>query len=169
MRRAGGALRRAFRVVLASVRPQRHFLQAQLQRYYGIPFVDRGLTRDGCDCWGLVRLVILEQTGIKLPAYPEISPGASLTKLRTILAAADGPEWLEIHPGQEKPFDVVLMKGIVLHDGTRHQRPIHIGCVIEPGTLIHIEQGSDVTVIDYLSHPRMKHRIAGFYRHHKLA
>lgn len=140
-----------------------------VSQYFGIPFIDRGLTRDGCDCWGLVRLVILESTGVKLPEYPEISQGASLTKLRTILAAADGPEWSEINAGNERAFDVVLMKGIVLHDGKRHQRPIHIGCVIAPGMLIHIEQGSDVTVVDYRTHPRMKHRITGFYRHRRLS
>lgn len=149
--------------------PGRRFLQAQLQRYYGIPFIDRGLTRDGCDCWGLCRLVILEQTGIKLPEYPEIDGGATLAKLRTIIAAADGPEWIEIPAGQERAFDVGLMKGIVLHDGKRHQRPIHIGCVVESGTLIHIEEGCEVTVVDYRSHPRIRHRITGFYRHHKLA
>ena len=140
-----------------------------VSRYFGIPFIDRGLTRDGCDCWGLVRLVILEQTGVKLPGYPEIGRGATLAKLRTIFAAADGPEWLEMHPAQETAFDVVLMKGLVEHEGSKHQRPIHIGCVVEPGTLIHIEEGCEVTVVDYRSHPRVTHRVTGFYRHHKLA
>ena len=149
--------------------PVRKFLHAQLHRYYGIPFLDRGLTRDGCDCWGLARLIILEQTGIKLPAYPELEPGASLAKLRKITVETSGPEWIEIAPGSERAFDVALMKGIVLHDGKRHQRPIHIGCVVTPGTLIHIEIGNEVTVVDYRSHPRMKHRISGFYRHRKLA
>jgi hypothetical protein len=140
-----------------------------VSRYYGIPFIDRGLTRDGCDCWGLVRLVIMEQTGVRLPEYPEIGRGATLSKLRAILAAADGPEWLEVDPGQEKAFDVVLMRGLVEHDDRKHQRPIHIGCVVTPGTLIHIEDGCEVTVVDYRSHPRMKHRLTGFYRHWKLA
>ena len=37
-------------------------------RYIGIPFRDRGLARDGADCWGLARIVYLERFGIALPA-----------------------------------------------------------------------------------------------------
>lgn len=155
--------------MLARPQTERRFLQAQLQRYYGIPFVDRGLTRDGCDCWGLARLCILEQTGIKLPEYPEIGAGANLQKLRAITAAAEGPEWIEIAAGDERAFDLVLLKGQLEHEGRKHSRPIHVGCVVAPGTLIHIEAGSEVSVVDYRAHPRMKHRVTGFYRYHKLA
>lgn len=133
--------------------------------YIGIPFVDRGLTRDGCDCWGLFRLIVLEQSGLKLPEYPDIAAGASLAKLRAIIAASEGPDWIEVGAGEERALDCVLMRGLIEHDGHRHSRPIHMGCVVEPGTLIHIEAGAGVTVVDYRRDMRVKNRVSNFYRY----
>ena len=48
-------------------------------RYVGIPFVDGGRGIDGLDCWGLFLLVYLEQFGIELPSYGEISAMDLLT------------------------------------------------------------------------------------------
>src|SRR5512134_1374594 len=37
--------------------------------YVGIPYLDHGAARSGCDCWGLVRLIYRERTRIELPSY----------------------------------------------------------------------------------------------------
>ncbi len=39
-----------------------------VMRYIGIPYEDRGRTTEGCDCYGFVRLVLLDM-GIELPLY----------------------------------------------------------------------------------------------------
>lgn len=133
--------------------------------YLGIPFRDRGLTRAGCDCWGLYRMIVLERAGVALPEYPDIPAGASLEKLETILAAAGGADWNQVAVGAERPLDCVLMKGLIVHGGAKHVAEIHIGCVVAPGTLIHIERGCEVTLADYRNHPRVKRRVVGFFRH----
>jgi cell wall-associated NlpC family hydrolase len=130
-----------------------------------IPFKERGCDYHGCDCWGLVRLILLEQQNIELPTYSEVEEGANLQKLKAIGGAALSEQWEEITKGDERAFDVVLMKGQIEHEGSKYSRPIHIGCVVKPGMLIHIELGSEVSVVDYRNHPRVKHRVVGFYRY----
>lgn len=138
------------------------------EEYLGIAFEDRGLTREGLDCWGLVRLILIEQCGIVLPEYSGIGAGETLQKFRTIRQEALRAEWTEIQPLNEKQYDVVLMRGQFSHEGTKHSRPIHIGCVVCPGTLVHIEMGSRVSVVNYRTHIKVRSRVVSFYRHARL-
>jgi cell wall-associated NlpC family hydrolase len=133
--------------------------------YLRIPFVDRGSGFAGCDCFGLVKLAFYAQRGIVLPDYPEIAPGDNPAKFREIIREAQGPTWQEIPPGEEQPFDVVLMRGIVQVEGRRAGRPIHVGLVVQPGRLIHIEEGPGVTIGDYRHMPGLKNRVISFYRY----
>lgn len=134
--------------------------------YIGIPFRDRGASHQGCDCWGLCDLLYRELCGIVLPDYSAIPPGANIAKLKAIMAAAAGNDWVGVLPGSEREFDVVLMRGVMKDDGGRlHSRPIHIGLVVQPGRLIHVEARTGVSVVDYRTHPAIKCRVAGFYRY----
>ena len=38
-------------------------------KYIGIPFVDYGRDEDGCDCWGLAKMVFMDIHGTELPDY----------------------------------------------------------------------------------------------------
>lgn len=135
------------------------------ESYLSIPFRDRGDDRKGCDCWGLIRLVYREQLGIDLPAYENVGTGQDVEKIEQILEGHSGPEWKEISSGDEKAFDGILMKGLIRVKGKAHMGEIHMGIVVEPGKILHIEHGKNVTIGNYISDRRLKHRIVGFFRY----
>lgn len=136
-------------------------------KYLNIPFLERGLTHAGCDCWGLYRLILMEQANIQLPEWIDIQPGADAAKVETILANANSPQWELINPGYEQKFDVVLMRGLVedKNNDRKHSAPIHIGCVVTSDILIQIERGSGVTIGNYKTHFKIRRRVVGFYRY----
>lgn len=133
--------------------------------YLGIPFKDRGASRDGADCWGLVSVIFRERLGISLPLYPEVESVRDPAMFRTFVRESKGEQWEEIPAGSEQPYDVVLMRGVVEAEGRKASRPIHVGCVVQPGRLIHTEQGVGVSIVNYRTHPSVKHRVIAFYRY----
>jgi cell wall-associated NlpC family hydrolase len=126
-----------------------------LDRFVGIPFADKGRTFDGCDCWGLVRLVLAELRGIALPSYSEQYVAAEDRRALSELIAGELGPWREVPDGSEQPFDAVLMR-----EG-RFAR--HIGLVIAPGRLLHVEQGR-TSCIERYRDGVIRPRVVGFYR-----
>lgn len=136
------------------------------EQYLKIPFRDRGATRSGCDCWGLLVLILAEQRGIVIPDYAdEVEAGDWKTKMREITTRAEsGAQWAPVEAGAEQPFDGVLMRGQYRDDGRLRSRPVHVGLVLEPGRLIHAEAGAGVTIVDYRRDPSIRCRLISFYR-----
>lgn len=142
-----------------------------VNKYIGIPFVDSGRTIDGCDCWGLVRLVLLEEAGIAVESYGECST-KDLHKIAKLFDKDSKMEpWRTIDIGSERKFDLVLMKGLSSHDRPRAV-DLHVGIVTQPGWLLHIEDTTDSVhmcfragVVGGRPHPAIARRVAGVYRH----
>jgi cell wall-associated NlpC family hydrolase len=123
--------------------------------YVGIPYVDRGRDRAGCDCYGLVRLVLAELRGVELPSFVERYQTEADRAERARLIAGELEPWQPVEIGAEQPFDGVLMRAGRLLS--------HIGLVVAPGRLLHVSEGED-SRIDRYSVPPLSHRVAGFYR-----
>jgi cell wall-associated NlpC family hydrolase len=129
-----------------------------LREYIGIPFRERGRDREGCDCWGLVRLVLAERFGVLLPSFDGYGSVRDRERIRALIED-DLPAWTEVG-GRERAGDVVLLRV--------GGRPLHVGLVISPGTMLHIEAGIDACLERYDRLPWCR-RVLGVYRHRELA
>lgn len=137
-------------------------MTAVLSGYVGIPFVDHGRTRVGCDCWGLVRLVHAERWGIDLPLYGETSATELLAVARHIRAAVRSRDWIDVSAAPRRAGDVVLMKRALV-DGPAW----HLGIMRDDRHVLHTEAGVDSHFVP-LDDVSLRHRIVGFRRHRCL-
>ena len=77
--------------------------------YINISFLDHGRSKEGCDCWGLARIIYKEQLDIDLPLlldYKDTKDGFSISNLYK----EQRPKWIEISKGQEQPYDILVFK-----------------------------------------------------------
>lgn len=129
--------------------------------YIGLPWQDRGLTRAGIACWGLVRLVYAERLGLDVPDYAaEVVSLAERAEVAAVFAGGTvaGP-WAAVPEGDAREFDVVVFR--------RAGLDAHVGIITEPGRMLHITSGQDSAVIDYTA-GRWAPRLSGTYRHESM-
>lgn len=140
-------------------------------QYIGTPFVDKGRTRDGVDCWGMCRLVLTEQFGIELPDYANAYSDAHDHESVAVAVQAglrDG--WTEIDRDREAPRcgDLLVIKIAM--------RPWHCGLMVTPERFLHCptqqERGTGREIgsscVERLDNVMFRNRIEGIYRHASL-
>lgn len=125
-----------------------------LDAYVGLPFLERGRDRGGCDCWGLLRLVYRDCLGIDLPSYGDRYETTQDAAGLQALITGELEPWRLV--GLETALDAVLLSegGIIRH----------VGVVERPGLLLHVENGSTAVIEPYRT-GRLKRRVVGFYRY----
>lgn len=140
---------------------------AWTRRYIGIPFLDGGREREeGLDCWGLLWLVEREVFGTRVPSFAGDYGDTQDHARIAALIEANLPGWLPVvEPGlesglccfgAERPGDGVLLR--------RRGRPLHVGVVVAPARMLHIEAGT-ASVLDRYDGLKERHRVLGIYRH----
>lgn len=127
-----------------------------IAQYVGIPFVDRGRGHEGCDCWGLVKLVLAEQFGIDAKDYGT-SCNETEACARTMAEEARASQWLKV--AQPVAGDVILLR--------QQGLACHVGLVVGPGQMLHTEKHRGAVVENFMR-PHWRSRIEGFYRHHTV-
>lgn len=124
--------------------------------YIGLPFKEHGRDRQGVDCWGLVRLVLGEEFGIRLPSYADGYASTEDAEDIGRLVRGEMAPWRDVSHAEEQPGDVVLMRLM--------NQPMHVGLVVGAGWMLHIEEGIDACLERYDS-AKWRRRVLGIYRY----
>ena len=125
-------------------------------KYVGIPFINRGRTRDGLDCWGLVRLIYEQERQIILPSYLDLYQHTQQQKTITqAIAVHKTDEWREVE--NPKEFDVMLLK--------MAGYPMHVAVCTKPGYMIHCSEGAGTVHQQYGTMLWPRSKISGFFCH----
>lgn len=148
-------------------------------RYIGVPFLKRGFDFSGWHCWGMIWRAYRDEAAIELQQYAPLSADDIVAAARTMRRAKALPPWCHIaslEPGESsqalavrarralllRAFDVVeMLTGDAAADG-------HVGLMIGPRRLIHVEVDCSTVKVDLLD-PTIEWRVTGFYRHEALA
>lgn len=134
---------------------------AALDDFIGLPFRDHGRDRDGCDCWGGVRLVLRELRGIVLPDYGGGYHG-TMDCDGIGVAIRDGLVRDFVPVARPQAFDLVIFN--------LAGKPWHVGLVVAPWRFLHWPQPDDngndgSSRIARYTDRIWARRVEGFYRH----
>jgi len=127
--------------------------------YIGIPFAEHGRTREGCDCWGLVRLVLGERWRIWLPSFSESYRDTDDREAIEALLAEERVAWRRISGPFFHEGDVVLLRV--------GGRAMHLGLIVGFPWMLHVERGIDAAC-DRLDGLRWARAVDSVWRHPEM-
>lgn len=123
--------------------------------YVGIPFASGGRDKNGCDCYGLVRLVLAEQYGLNLPLLNgDYTNALNIAETKRLfcenipLLCGD-----RIPAPEEKAVALLRMNG----------RLCHVALYAGSGYIIHARHKVGV-ICERLSSPCLAGCVEGWYR-----
>ena len=104
-----------------------------VKNYVGIPFVSGGRDRSGCDCYGLVRLVLEEQFKYRLPLLDlGYKNACSLDEMEPVLKE-QLPLLAGERIGKAEPGSVAVIRFA--------GRPSHVGLFVDGEYILHTLDG----------------------------
>lgn len=129
------------------------------QKYVGIPFRSNGRNFEGCDCYGLVRLVLQNEYDICLPEFNLYSNALdcheTVNLFKNFVPIICGSK---ISKPEEKSVCLVKTMGGLLS---------HVGIYAGDGFILHTRNKTGA-VCERISSPFFTGRIEGWYHVHKI-
>lgn len=117
--------------------------------YVGIPYLSKGSSFMGADCYGLFRLIKAMQENVKIPEY-EYDSAEDMESIETAMIAR--LTWTK----HEKPAEGMLV--IINIAG----QPVHCGYVLDENNMLHSLKGHN-SAIERFTSKKWKDRVEGFY------
>lgn len=130
-----------------------------IAEYIDIPFKEKGRTRKGADCWGLVLLVLKEQYGVT--GLPDFRKSYSHTGDREGIkdcVTDEAHNWVKVSEPEKGAVIVFNIGGYPQHVG------ICTGFKQGKAMFLHVHKGANSTH-ERLSSSLWNQRIAGIYKY----
>ncbi|MCQ2082740.1 MAG: NlpC/P60 family protein [Lachnospiraceae bacterium] len=126
-----------------------------VNKYVGIPFVSLGRTMEGCDCYGLIRLILLNEYNYKLPLLTAGYSDALETDKTSTLFQDNVPLIIsqKIEAPEEKAVALIQTRGLLSH----------VALYAGDDYIIHARHKTGV-VCERLTSPWLSACIRGWYR-----
>lgn len=126
----------------------------RFDKYLALEFEDRG-RGPRYDCWGLVRLILVEEFGIRVPSLAHDYRSAFDGKqIAAVIQAEELRSWELVEAPQAGDVVTLRIAG----------RPWHCGLMISADRFIHIEPTAGVA-IERIDSAMWARRIDGYHRH----
>lgn len=125
--------------------------------YVGIPFLNLGRTREGVDCWGLVKLIMREQFNLELSDFKYADAGNRIESERLFANADELQNWYQVTEPLIGDLVALRIFGNVCH----------FGICAGSRYFLHSLYGLD-SALDSLDSARWNRRIYAIYRHRGL-
>lgn len=133
--------------------------------YIGLPYYRGGRTREGLDCYGLLRLY-LQEAGVHLPAHHDTIDFVDVTN-QFNFEIRNG-QWRKIDANDRRAFDAVTMWAFPLINGRHVKLPCHVAVLTDKDHILDIDEGKS-SLRTRVDHPLYRNRLINFYRHEQLA
>jgi cell wall-associated NlpC family hydrolase len=126
----------------------------RFEKYVGIPFEDRGHSKEAADCYGLVRLVYRQELGIEIP---EFNSSCGDTRRIFMDYLKQISEHWDLVTEDFQPFDVIAMA----YDPEHPKIVQHFGLYIGNGMMLQTLKGIGAFTIRVSEY---QHYVKGIYR-----